>query len=266
MTNKKILTLISLLLILFLLVGCKTINQPPVITSTPAKTATVEVEYIYDVNATDPNTGDVLTYSLDDEPTGMVINGTSGVITWTPTATGSVEFTVVVTDEGGLFDDQDVTITVSEFVKELIGIEVDPPEMTLPLDTIGTFEVTAHYNDVTLDEEVTGSCDYASSDNSIATVEVGVVTPVAEGTATISAFYKGEKDTLKVTVTDYLPMEIIADMPTFTAEVEAPFTITTVANSDVGKTVLSYFTLPAGVTITYGETTWTEGQVCELEA
>ncbi|MBA7575937.1 hypothetical protein ES695_05900 [Candidatus Atribacteria bacterium 1244-E10-H5-B2] len=196
MTNKKILTLISFLLLFsFLMVGCKTINQPPVITSSPVETATVGVDYTYNVVATDPNTGDVLTYSLDGEPTGMVINGTSGKITWTPTATGSVGFTVVVTDEGRLFDDQEVTVTVGEFVVELVGIEVDPETVTLCIpETKGldeTFTVTADYNDGS-DKVVTSACVYGIDDTSVAIVSAGNITALKVGTATISISYTEE--------------------------------------------------------------------------
>ena len=61
-------------------------NVPPTITSTPVLTATVGAAYSYDVNATDPNAGDVLTYSLDTAPAAMTINAASGLIGWTPSS------------------------------------------------------------------------------------------------------------------------------------------------------------------------------------
>ncbi|MGD2072050.1 MAG: hypothetical protein PVG65_00985, partial [Candidatus Thorarchaeota archaeon] len=47
---------------------------PPVITSTPVTTGTVSVLYQYDVDASDPDPGDVLTYSLTQNPVGMTID------------------------------------------------------------------------------------------------------------------------------------------------------------------------------------------------
>jgi hypothetical protein len=49
-------------------------------------------------------------------------------------------------------------------------------------------------------------------------------------------------------------MEITAVMPIFTAAATTAesFTIVTEANGDLNKTVLSYFTVPEEVTITYG--------------
>ena len=91
----------------------ETTNQAPNITSTPITTATVDVLYSYNVNATDPN-GDTLTYSLTTtSPAGMTINSTTGLINWTPTSTGDYEVTVRVSD-GDLIDTQSFTITVGD--------------------------------------------------------------------------------------------------------------------------------------------------------
>jgi len=87
-------------------------NQAPNITSTPITTATVDVLYTYNVNATDPD-GDTLTYSLTTSPTGMTINSSTGLISWTPTSTGDYDVTVRVSD-GSLFDTQSFTITVGD--------------------------------------------------------------------------------------------------------------------------------------------------------
>ncbi len=59
--NRKILILVSLLIFLPLFVGCfgaPPTNQSPTITSTPITTAIVDVLYTYDVEATDPDSGD----------------------------------------------------------------------------------------------------------------------------------------------------------------------------------------------------------------
>ena len=115
-TNIKILTLISLLLFLFLLVGCKQpmINQSPIITSIPITTATVDVLYTYDVDATDPD-GNTLTYSLTT-PAGMTINSSTGLINWIPTSTGDYDVIVEVYDNGSpvLSTTQSFTIHVEE--------------------------------------------------------------------------------------------------------------------------------------------------------
>ncbi|MEM7165061.1 MAG: putative Ig domain-containing protein [Planctomycetota bacterium] len=94
------------------------VNQPPVISSTPVLTATELVPYFYDVDATDVDINDTLTYSLDNAPATAMINSTSGVISWTPTASevGANAFAVRVTDNGGgtLFDTQSFSVVVAD--------------------------------------------------------------------------------------------------------------------------------------------------------
>lgn len=78
------------------------VNDAPRITSAAGTVASVGVPYSYDVNATDPDAGDVLTYSLVTRPAGMTINATTGLIAWTPAAaqSGANAVTVQVTDNG----------------------------------------------------------------------------------------------------------------------------------------------------------------------
>jgi len=192
------------------MVGCDlfTPNRPPEITSEAVTTATVGVAYTYDVDATDPNAGDVLTYSLTTEPSGMLIDEDNGVITWTPDTAGDFPVTVEVSDEGGLSDTQDFTITVS--VAELIGIEVVPELMNLSVRGSEAIEsVTAHYDDGSTAVIALGDCTYLSSDEAVATVLVGVVSALTPGTATITVTYADMTDTLEVTVNSILLTSIV---------------------------------------------------------
>jgi YD repeat-containing protein len=96
--------------------GC-VVNQPPQITSTAILTAQVGQAYSYDVNATDPDAGDTLTFSLTTFPAGMTIDTNTGMITWTPGANqaGSQNVTVRVQDANGGFATQSFTIQVTVF-------------------------------------------------------------------------------------------------------------------------------------------------------
>ncbi len=89
------------------------VNNAPVITSSPITSATVNFQYTYDVEATDP--GDTLTYSLTTSPSGMSINSQNGLISWVPTSSqiGSNPVTVQVSDGkvGGIAT-QSFSITV----------------------------------------------------------------------------------------------------------------------------------------------------------
>ncbi|WP_396019822.1 putative Ig domain-containing protein [Anabaena sp. FACHB-83] len=55
-------------------VGATAINHAPSITSTPAYVANVGSAYQYQVQATDPDTGDRLTYQLLSVPPGITID------------------------------------------------------------------------------------------------------------------------------------------------------------------------------------------------
>lgn len=90
-------------------------NDPPTITSTPVTSATVGRPYQYDVNAADPDSGDMLTFSLLSPPTGMTIDPSTGLIQWTPSTgqVGNQPVTVHVQDAGGLFAVQSFVIAVA---------------------------------------------------------------------------------------------------------------------------------------------------------
>jgi len=110
----KIVTSILLSIFLFLLAGCSgtvPTNNAPMITSSPITSWLIDLLYTYNVVATDTD-GDTLNYSLTSNPTGMTIDSSTGVISWTPNAIGDYNVTLKVSD-GGLFDTQSFTITIS---------------------------------------------------------------------------------------------------------------------------------------------------------
>ncbi len=107
-------------------------NDEPVIISLPITLAVEDVFYSYDVNASDVDIGDVLTYKLDLAPQGMIIDESSGVISWLPTNdfVGNNEMIVNVTDSSSAYDAQEFIIFVSN--------TNDAPE----LEPIGDLEAT----------------------------------------------------------------------------------------------------------------------------
>jgi len=96
-------------------VTVNTVNDPPKITSTPVTTATENVLYTYNVEATDPDAGDTLTYSLITHPFGMTINPNTGVVEWIPTQAqiGNNNVVVKVSDTSAATDTQSFTIVVN---------------------------------------------------------------------------------------------------------------------------------------------------------
>jgi len=147
--NKKTALLIfSIFLFLILVVGCNPsgpgpTNQTPIITSTPDTSATVNQTYTYNVTATDPD-GDTLTFSLTISPAGMTINSTTGLINWTPTATGYYDVTVEVSDNGSPVKSitQSFTIHVEEDQEPINHT----PTITSTPDTTATINQTYAYN------------------------------------------------------------------------------------------------------------------------
>lgn len=71
--------------------------------------------YSYDVEATDPDPGDVLTYSLEIAPDGMSVDPATGLVQWTPVnaQVGVNEARVKVEDLAGFFDTQSWSIAVT---------------------------------------------------------------------------------------------------------------------------------------------------------
>lgn len=91
-------------------------NYLPDIVSEPLTQAMVGHEYGYDVQATDQNAGDPLTYALGTFPDGMEIGPESGEIRWTPQTgqEGQHEVTVVASDDRGGSTSQQFTVDVAE--------------------------------------------------------------------------------------------------------------------------------------------------------
>ena len=158
---------LSVFFIAFLFTGCYLFNSSPVIESEPITTAKEGVVYTYDVEATDPN-GDTLTYSLTTSPTGMTINSTNGVISWTPTEgqVGENEVAVEVSD-GNKSTTQSFTITVDETL--LTSIVVLPATMEIAEGNSKTItSVTAHYDNDTTANIALNACTYESDKPSTA--------------------------------------------------------------------------------------------------
>ncbi len=97
-----------------------TTNHAPVITSSPKKTGYVNESYGYDVEATDSD-NDPLAYTLVNAPSGMTINASTGMISWTPTSTGNYDVKVRVQDPYLAYAEQSFTIAVSERSRLVIG-------------------------------------------------------------------------------------------------------------------------------------------------
>jgi len=88
------------------------INDQPLITSTPVTDGTEGVLYQYQINATDPDDS-VLSYILTIAPTGMSVD-TNGLIRWTPgyNEAGNYPVEIQVQDGQGTSTTQSFTLTI----------------------------------------------------------------------------------------------------------------------------------------------------------
>ena len=210
--NKKFLITLITFLIEFLFTGCFLFNSSPVIESDPVTTAKEGVAYTYDVEATDPN-GDTLTYSLTAGPTGMTINSTTGVISWTPAADGSFEVTVEVSD-GSKSETQSFTIIVD--VTLLTSIEVLPISMTLKInESKPIISVTAQYNNGTEANIALTACTYESDKPGTATVSSsGTIKGIASCTVSTAAIITVSYTEDSITKTDTVSVVVTTLTPT----------------------------------------------------
>ncbi|MEO1012606.1 MAG: PKD domain-containing protein [Bacteroidota bacterium] len=106
-------------------------NQNPVVINPGLQLYNEGVEVSLQIEASDPNFTDVLTYSAANLPPGLTINGTTGAITGV-LGTGTIgEFSVSVraTDQEGAFDEQTFTMNIGTF-DTLIRINAGGPEVT----------------------------------------------------------------------------------------------------------------------------------------
>ena len=89
-------------------------NQAPVLDVSAAPTAgAVGQAVTFTATATDPDADDTLAFGLSGEPAGATIDPATGHFSWTPASAGTVSFSVIVTDAGGLLDSETVTVDIS---------------------------------------------------------------------------------------------------------------------------------------------------------
>lgn len=98
----------------------KVVSTPtaPTITSTPTTSAVVGAPYSYDADNTVNVTGtQPITFSFTG-PSGFNVNASTGLVSWTPAATGSFPVSITATNAQG-FDTQNFTINVGNFADRI---------------------------------------------------------------------------------------------------------------------------------------------------
>ncbi|MEM9142942.1 MAG: malectin domain-containing carbohydrate-binding protein, partial [Bacteroidota bacterium] len=105
------------------------INQNPIVVNPGLQLYNQGSEISLQIEASDPDMTDILTFSATNLPAGLTIDGNSGSITGIlGTVTGEFTVTVRATDQEGAFDEQTFTMNIGDF-DTLIRINAGGPEI-----------------------------------------------------------------------------------------------------------------------------------------
>ncbi|MGH1489418.1 MAG: Ig-like domain-containing protein, partial [Acidimicrobiales bacterium] len=203
-------------------------NQPPTVED---QSFTIEEDvlagdFVGKVDAFDPDTGDVLTFSLDDE-SDVEIDASTGDLTVAPTGSlvpgEDIVVTVTVADPDGLTDNATITIMVLN-VNDPPDVEdqsFNVDETALAFDIIGTV--------VASDPDVGDTLSYALSDES----DIAIDAATGELTVATTANLVGATEiVLTVTVTDTSGSSTDATVTVTVNDVNDPPVVTITAPSD----------------------------------
>ena len=232
-------------------------NIAPSILTEPLKTATEEKLYIYDIEAYDSD-NDVLDYTLTTHPTGMIIDHSTGVITWLPTndQVGINIAIVRVSDGNGGIDTQNFTITVLN-VNDA-PIITSKPLLTATEDVKYNYDVEAY--DIDVGDTLTYNLISSPSDMTIHT-SMGLITWVPTNdhvgvnfvsVKVIDKFGGTANQSFTITVTNTNDPPVITSTPV-TSAIEDTLYIYEVQASDIDPTkdilIFSLTNFPAGMEI-----------------
>jgi len=138
-------------------------NSAPEITSTATTDATQDELYTYQVEATDPDYADTLSYSLSEPPAFLEIDVNSGLISGTPgnEHVGQHNVTVIVSDLSGATDTQFYTLEVSNIndPPTIVDIADQSTDEDTPTDAIAITIDDVDVDDDPADLTVSGSSD-----------------------------------------------------------------------------------------------------------
>lgn len=158
---------------------------PSITTNSPIAGGTVGTAYTAPLAAS--GTGTITWSNSGNLPAGLTLYENTGVISGTPTADGTFNFTVKATNDGGS-DSKELSITIGEQTNVPVNhVLLNKTSTTLTVGNTETLTATVEPANAT-NKAVTWS-----SDNSgVATVSNGVVTAVTPGTATITVTAQGD--------------------------------------------------------------------------
>jgi YD repeat-containing protein len=209
-----------------LVVGSTPINQAPTITSTPKFTADINSPYQYQVVGTDPE-NQQLTYTLTTAPSGMVIDASTGLITWNNPTLGTTQITIAATDTRGAVAVQEYTLTGNQNHAPVIN---STPITQVTIGNTYRYDVVATDSD---NDALTYALDNASKLAGVTIDKLGRITwkPTTTNIG-IQPVTVTVTDTIGAVVTQIYNLEVLADN---TAPVVNLVRGTNVA--DIGETI-----------------------------
>ncbi len=224
------------------------INDAPLISGTPTTSVDQDVAYSFTPTASDVDVGDVLTYSITNQPTWAAFDTATGALTGTPTNTdvGTTTGIVITVSDGTLSASLaafDLTVTNVNEAPVISGT----PLVSVDQDVAYSFTPTASDVDVgdVLTYSITNQPTWAAFDtatgaltgtptNTDVGTTTGIVITVSDGTlsASLAAF--------DLTVTNVNEAPVISGTPLVSVDQDVAYSFTPVASDvDVGD-VLTY--------------------------
>ena len=230
--------------------GSGTVKIAPTITTESLPDGEVGTAYSQTLVAT----GDTpITWTVSGTlPAGLSLDAATGIISGTPTAQGTSNFTVTATNDYGS-DSKEFTLTIDQQgTIHVTSVSLDKTSLELTEGGTDTLTATITPNNAT-NKNVT----WESSNTSVATVDAnGLVTAVSAGTATITVTTEDGRKTATCTVT-VKPAEYTVTVLTdgkgsasaSPATAEAGTTVTLTADPDNGWRFSRWEVVEGDVTI-----------------
>jgi hypothetical protein len=248
-------------------------NEAPVFMTIDNQTIAEGSALAVTATATDPDTGDTVTYSLspEDLPDGVTINAQTGAIAWTPTESqgpGTYTITVIATDNrtpsaSGMTT---FTVTVTE------GNQA--PQLTAIGNQTGAVGSPVTFTAAATDPDVPANALVFSVEGAPAGATIDPAsgafswTPTAEGTFTFTVVVSDDADPaltdeeeITITVAGANQAPVLAEIPAQTATVGQEVSFDANA-TDADDDTITYTLAPgapegAAIDGTTGEFTWT---------
>ena len=238
-------------------------DNPPTLTNSLSASAMTGQLWNFTATATDPDLpDDMFTFSLVNAPTGMSINATTGVITWTPKGLYVYKFDIKVTDRYGKSDQKTFTLSLT----------ASPPVLTNSLSATATAGQLWNFTATATDADLPNDGLTFSLVNAPAGMTINGATGVIAWTPQVEGVFKfdikvadwwGGSDQKTFTLTilpDNAPVLTNSLTGTATAGQTWNFTATA-TDADLPNDTLTFSLVnaPAGMTInaTTGVIEWT---------